>query len=249
LAFILANEVNRDYMFPHFAMLKGFARDLKSYMNMCNTDAQSPTKGQMRQIPLSFSAADIHGDPGDKILAEYLFCGGNNISIDIFGLNVERWCDPTQGPIQYHGINKWVSDSKFPGAFIFTEMGAPNTCGKYGGARDWGQVPGFFQNFPGIDGFAAYCYFDGQPGFSMFESGSSTAQIKQDGTNFFKQMSNVGTGATDGPSAPSTPVCTSSMLGVPMDSVDSVLPLETGPTGYPAQCPKPYKAISRSLLV
>merc|ERR1712000_665518 len=122
-------------------------------------------------------------------------------------------------------------------------MGCPNTGGSYGGARDWAQIPGIFQNYAAIDGFSAYTYFDGQPAFSMFDSASSTAQMKQDGKNFFNQMSKVGAGPSDAPQSPSVPVCTPSMLGVPMDSIQSVLPYNTGATGSPAQCPKPYKAI------
>merc|ERR1719150_3305754 len=110
---------------------------------------------------------------------DYLVCGSADVSVDIIGLNVERWCDPKKS-IAYDALKQWLGDKKYPAAFIFTEMGCSKT--HYGGTRDWAQIPGFFKNFPSFDGFSAYAYWNkGAQDFNMFNDGTATGEEFEDG--------------------------------------------------------------------
>mmetsp|Transcript_61186 Transcript_61186/g.112117 ORF Transcript_61186/g.112117 Transcript_61186/m.112117 type:complete len:416 (+) Transcript_61186:94-1341(+) len=241
LAICIGNEYDQmSPMWRYFGVLKAYARDLKNYMQMCNTDAKSPTKGKMRMIPLAYANSDDGGDYRVKPKAEYLFCGSSGISVDIFGLNIERWCDDVGGRGAYNGVNSWVRDDKFPGAFMFTEMGCSKYIG-YTGARDWAQVRGFFQSFPAVTSYIAYTY-NGNSNFDMFDGPTATAKIFEDGTNFFKQVNSTGVEPAPDGMPPSTPVCATELLGTPLDSVDSIQWYDTGATGWAPQCPRPYQA-------
>lgn len=111
--------------------------------------------------------------------------------MDLFGLNVERWCDPNHD-IAYDPIQDWVSAGNFPGAFVFTEMGCAKDDG-YKGARDWAQVPNFFSKFSAFDGFSAYAYWNaGAPNFNMLDGKGANATVYADGTNFFTAMKSPG---------------------------------------------------------
>lgn len=208
LAIVLGNEFLHDHppTWNVISVLKAYARDLKKYMKMCNDDKDSPSFGKMRQIPLAFAAIDQFGDHLTPKKAEYLFCGDPSKSIDIFGVNEQRWCDPN-AQTAYNGMLKWVADGNFPGAFILSEMGCPKNTG-YHGTRDWKQVRGFFKNFTAFDGFFAYAYWNaGAPEFNMFAGGSSTAEEYQDGKNFFDALEDVGEDSERAPGTPVVPVC------------------------------------------
>lgn len=238
LAIVLANELDYPRMYKYVAFLKAYARDLKTHMLMCNNDTDSPTQGKMRNIPLLYAKSDDGGDPKDEAFAKYLFCGGHNISIDIFGLNNERYCS-SQGAAQYQGINKWVTDSKFPGAYMHTEEGCSNI--PYNGTRDWAQIKGFFENYPAFDGFFGYTYYDGQPMWGMFDGPNSTSKIFQDGMNFFANVDNHGAEPKSPEVSPVIPDCSDVKLDPEMFSVDSVEWYKTGESGDVKNCPLPYE--------
>lgn len=239
LAIVVANEFDqRSSMWQFQGVIKAYSRDLKSYMNMCNTNSESPTFGKMRQIPLAFASSDDGGNSRVFPKADYYFCGSSDISIDIFGLNVERWCSPTPGRIEYQNIDAIVSERKYPGAFSFTEMGCPDSIFP-GGIRGWEQVPGFFGNFTSVDSFIAYTYY-GNPNFDMFDGPGADATINQDGINFFNQTSHAGVDIERAPVDTVVPVCPSTLLGATLDPVDNIPWYDTGSTGWAPQCPKPY---------
>jgi len=239
---VIANEVDRQTMYKYApAFLKAYARDLKAYMQMCDSHADSPTRGQMRNIPLLYAKSDDGGDPKDEAFAQYLFCGSSNVSIDIFGLNIERYCGPN-GDEQYKQVNKWVAENKFPGAFLHTEEG----CSKipYGGTRDWAQIHGFFEKYPSIDGFFGYTYWnDNQPEWSMFDGPTASATLSQDGHNFFDKVSSYGNEPTSVQEASITPKCDASKLDPEMETVESVNWYDTGDAGYAQNCPKPFASL------
>jgi len=115
LAIAIGNEY--DMQNPQFMpVIKGYARDLKSYMRMCNEDKVSPTRGSMRNIPLVYASSDDRGDAGVKPKMDYLFCAGNHAS---------------------------VAEAKYPGAFLLTEEGCTKKAYPKE-TRDWSSVPGFF---------------------------------------------------------------------------------------------------------
>lgn len=239
LAVVIGNEYDQKHeMWPFQTVVKAYARDLKRYMKMCDTHDDSPTKGKMRHIPLLFASSDDSGDAMVKPKAEYYFCGSSDVSIDIFGLNVERWCNPDEGHTQYGRINSWVSAALFPGSFLFTEMGCSKYGGTYSGTRDWKQVPQFFKRYPAVDGYVGYTYF-GNPDFDMFDAASPTAAITEDGKNFFSGVNSSGTEPKNDPESPTVPRCASKMGTATLDALDTVKWYDTGSTGWAPQCPKP----------
>merc|ERR1719210_1649166 len=157
----------------------------------------------MRQIPLMYAARDF-GDAIDKEIMTYLKCGSADISIDIHGVNVERWCDP-HTTTAYDGLHALVQSANLPGAFMFSEMGCPQnlvsappagqTCRIEPGIgrccpRNWNQVPDFFEKFTMFDGFSAYAYWNlGAKNFNMLDSQFANATLYDDGKNFFTQAS------------------------------------------------------------
>jgi len=241
LAIIIGNEFDMQ-MLKFIPLLKAYARDLKAYMEMCDTDKDSPTRGQMRKIPLMYASSDDRGDAGVRPKAEYLFCDSRNSSVDIFGLNVERWCEDKTGRGEYNKINKWVGDGKYPGAFLFSEMGCTQTGlpTSYNKSRTWNQVQDFFTNFPAMDGFVAYTYY-GNKDFNMFSSEESDAQINQDGKNFFERLNHTGEEPQSEPTEDAVaPECPETILGIEIGSYHDVKAYTTGPTGWAPSCPKPY---------
>jgi len=116
LAIAIGNEFEMQ-MFPFLPVLKAYARDLKAYMRMCNEDEHSPAKGRMRQIPLMYASADV---PFVWDVADYLFCDGPHVSIDIFGLNFERWCEDESGKVEQDNLDKLVIGKQLPGAFLLS---------------------------------------------------------------------------------------------------------------------------------
>lgn len=214
LAIVIGNEFLRRDTWAYASVLKAYARDLKIHQEMCNIHADSPAKNQMRRIPLIYAANDDYGDAGSNAKANYLFCGDGSQSVDMYGLNVERWCQPGPQTI-YNSINAWVGKARYPGAFMFTEMGCFRRA--FGGARDWAQVRGFFANFQHIDGFAACAYWNaGATDFNMFDRPGADAIENQDGKNFFSALDDVGDLAERSSDDPITPACATNLLGVPL---------------------------------
>lgn len=238
LALVVGNEnaMNHLELLP---VIKAYARDLKSYMDMCNTYSQSPSYQQMRQIPLMYAAADTSVNTVEyyREKAQYLFCGNWSNSVDIFGLNNERWCTSTGGAREYQGISAWVTEQKFPGPFLHSEEGC-SVQAYSAGYRDWAQLPNFFQNYPGIDGFFAYTYY-GNPNFNMFDSATATATENQDGKQFFSQVKTIGGGSSVSQVDVTWPQCATSLYGTDIDSLYNVREYDTGPTGRAPNCPKP----------
>lgn len=239
LGIVIVNEMENNIL--SLPALKAYARDLKTYMTMCNTFNDSATKGNMRQIPLVYAALDLGTDLYDE--ADYLFCGAFNSSIDIFGLNIERWMSDEGGRTQYDMINSKVKKRMWPGAYIHTEEGGPLEGVFH---RSWKQIPGFFKSWPSIDGFMAYTY-NGATKFNMFDGPSADAEELMDGTVFFNKLKQIGKDpATVKPVVSTRPACQSSIVtaGVKHDLIDfmSVKIYDTGKNGWAVNCPAPWQA-------
>lgn len=257
LGIVIVNEMERNTLgksnIVSLPALKAYARDLKSYMTMCDSLGDSPTKGHMRQIPLVYAAIDLGTYLYDE--ADYLFCGAFNSSIDIFGLNVERWVSDTGGKQQYDIINSNVEKRQWPGAFIHTEEGGP-LRGVF--HRSWNQIPGFFKTWPSIDGFMAYSY-NAPPGassFNMFDGPSADANELIDGVYFFNNLKRIGKDpATVKPVAGKRPACKSSIVidesgeKHPLIDFMSVEPYQTGDNGWAENCPAPWQADVNDVVV
>jgi len=234
LAIVIGNEFDQQ-MSKYMPALKGYIRDLKLFMKMCHENDASPTKGYMRSIPLMYASSDAYGDAADALKAQYLFCGDKEHSVDIFGLNVERWCDDTGGKIAYDGIRKWVEEGNFPGAFMFSEMG----CHTLAGPRSWHQVHDFFTNFPSFSGFWAYTY-NGNKDFDMFDKPNAKGNIEVDGTNFFNSLKKIGDMTSRDPGATvAYPSCPPEILGHTLSDYNDVEWYDTGAAGWAQSCPEP----------
>jgi len=246
LGIVIVNEMENNML--ALPALKAYARDLKAYMTMCNSFNGSATKGYMRHIPLVYAALDLGTPLFDE--ADYLFCGAFNSSIDIFGLNIERWMDDHAGRTQYDEINSKVKKRMWPGAYIHTEEGGPKDASSGIFHRSWKQIPDFFKNWPSIDGFIAYTY-NGAKRFNLFDGPSADASELTDGRVFFKNLNIVGKDpATVKPVVSTRPACQSSIVtyesGVKVkhDLIDfmSVKAYDTGQNGWAMNCPAPWQA-------
>jgi len=241
LAITIANEIEQNLQ--ALPVLKAYARDLKSYMGMCNSNTASPTRGSMRQIPLIYSATDTGGSFLNE--ADYLFCDEESASIDIFGLNIERWISDEGGRQQYDMVNAGVKAKHWPGAFLHSEEGGP--YGKpFPAVPTWDQIPGFFSNWPAIDGFMAYAYHGGNPQFNMFDGNSADSEELPDGKAFFGKMELMRPDPVDqAVESSKRPVCkTSLVIGTTshdMVHYDIVKTYDTGPNAWAINCPKPWQ--------
>lgn len=244
LAIILANEIEQNIQ--ALPVLKAYARDLKMYMSMCNSESDSPTNGQMRQIPLMYAATDEGLATWDE--ADYLFCGDQAASIDIFGVNNERWISDAGGRTQYDETNKIVMARQWPGAYMHSEEGGPYGA-PYPAVPTWNQLPGFFNNWHAIDGFFAYAYY-GNKQYNMFDGTSASAQELPDGKQFFPKVDQVGAKLpNDQPVAVKTPVCKTSVTlknGQSYTLLDytTAKSYETGKNTWAPNCPRPVPPMS-----
>jgi len=249
LAIAVANEIEQNIM--ALPVLKAYARDLKSHMKMCNVNKDSPTRGLMRHIPLVYAATDT--GPTFANEADYLFCGDKHASIDIYGLNIERWVSDAGGRPQYNQVNKVVKAKRWPGAFVHSEEGGP--YGKpFPAVPTWDQLPGFFGNWTGIDGFAAYCYWGGNARFNMFDGPSVNATELPDGKVFFKKIADIGADPVDEePAAVITPDCNATIhireKDYNMTDYRTIDWYDTGKNGYAVNCPKPWQSTNSSHIV
>jgi hypothetical protein len=246
LALVLANEIEQNLQ--ALPVLKAYARDMKIWMQTCNSNSDSPTKGTMRQIPLMYAATD-----GDTFQEEagYLFCDDPSVSIDIFGLNVERWCGTPKatqdklGMEQYDKINAKVKAGDWNGAFLHSEEGGP--YGGVYGPRTWAQIPDFANNWPYINGYFAYTYY-GKVGFNMFDGTTATATELVDGTTFFKEIALTAAYPPNiAATAGTNHQCAASITAkdgstVTMMSYSDIKIYATGKSGYAENCPKPPSA-------
>jgi len=242
-AIVLANEVEQNI--PAMPALKAYARDMKLQMKLCNENKDSPTKGKMRQIPLMYAATDT--GPSFVNEADYLFCGGADVSLDIFGLNIERWISDEGGRSEYKKVNAQVIAKQWPGAFVHSEEGGPysKTGHPYPKYRTWNQMKGFFEHYPAISGFAAYAYF-GAKQFNMFDGISADAKIFKDGEQFFKRIKEIGPDPAHEPFAfGRSPECNSTLtvrnVVYPMADFAQAKIYATGPNSYAINCPKPWQ--------
>jgi hypothetical protein len=243
LAIVLANEIEQN---PEaLPVLKAYARDMKLHMGMCNSNADSPSQGQMRQIPLMYAATDEGDATFDE--ADYLFCDDADVSIDIFGLNNERWVSDAGGKAQYDIIDKAIKERQWPGAYMHSEEGGP--YGKpYPEVPSWAQVPVFFNNWTSIDGYVAYTYY-GNPLYNMFSDKTANGTELADGKAFFKQIEKVVASPADAePVAGQTPTCKTSItlktgLKTALRDYNTIKSYDTGKNTYAANCPQPIQPL------
>lgn len=240
LAIVLANEIEQNYQ--AFPVLKAYARDMKKHMNLCDSNDESPTKGKMRRIPITYAATDTGNDPLLQ-LTDYLLCGSGDVSLDIMGVNIERWTNDKGGHDEYRALSDAVGQKKWPAAWIHTEEGGPDHDHK---SRTWHQVEYFFANYSHFDGYCAYAWWSANHDFDMFDSLDVNANMYPDGKAFFDSMSKCGPDPpTTQPGDTVTPTCASTLsrsgktyVMVDFDSINSY---DTGANAYAKNCPAPWQ--------
>mmetsp|Transcript_38977 Transcript_38977/g.61699 ORF Transcript_38977/g.61699 Transcript_38977/m.61699 type:complete len:481 (+) Transcript_38977:72-1514(+) len=250
LAFVLANEVEQN--FQAFPVVKAYARDMKEHMKLCNTNKESPTFGKMRQIPLAYAATDI-GNADIMQLTDYLLCDSKDVSLDMMGINIERWTNDPGGHAQYKALSDAVGKKKWPAAWMHTEEGGPDHDHK---SRTWHQLKDFFANYSHVDGYYAYAWNSANHDFDMFDSTDVNASMYPDGKAFFDAISKSGADpATTKPAETTTPDCASNLpfAGKTYVMVDykTIKIYDTGANGWAPNCPVPWqdKLLDASIAV
>lgn len=180
LMFVVGNEVMNDAATWKAApCVKGYLADLKSYMRRCENN--------MRYIPLMYAAADsgwdgVVADVNNRYKADYLTCGAPAVSLDIFGLNIYRWCSSecTFSSCTYQQMHEQLKH--LPSPLILSEFGCRTFYyDKLGptpslGQRDWKQLQALYgSNMTGSwSGGTAYAYgVEGGEGFAFWKGGTS----------------------------------------------------------------------------
>jgi hypothetical protein len=163
LAYITGNEVmNTEARWAAAPCVKAFTRDVKAYQRSC---AQT-----LRYIPLMYTAADnpINGllaEENDRAKLDYLTCNNEEESIDIFGLNIFRWCsdDCTEESCGLDRVYNAFLGSRIP--ILFTEYGCAeffNSMRQPNSQRTWKQVPLYYSSKYAqiLSGGSAFAYGD-----------------------------------------------------------------------------------------
>ena len=96
LMFTVGNEIlNTGSRWAAAACVKGFARDVKRFMQQCEAEEAS------RRVPLLYAAADnamtgFTAEENDRLKSDYLTCGDDDDArIDVIGVNLFRYCSDT----------------------------------------------------------------------------------------------------------------------------------------------------------
>ncbi|KAG8937260.1 1,3-beta-glucanosyltransferase gas1 [Tulasnella sp. 419] len=175
LAFNVGNEVvtgTPDTVAAPF--IKAAARDVKAYL-----------KSKGSSILVGFSSTD--GSTWVFPLAEYLACGADTTAIDIFGINVYRWC----GNGDISNYNTLLSTfQNYPIPAYFSEFGCVDSP-----PRLWTEVAALFgsQMTPIFSGGLAFSYFPAVGGYGMvtISADGSSVTTSDDFNRLQQQYSQV----------------------------------------------------------
>ena len=192
--------------------VKAYTRDLKRYMLL--DDAHN-----LRSLPLVYAAqhdsltAQISAHESMKLTLDYLSCQSDShddddLTIDIFGINIESWCSSLQTfrynedgtESAYYLLWRALSNNTTTTtALMFSEMGCAKDLFNRDnglqpqGVRDWAQVPVVLKDMAdSFSGFCAYTYY-GNPAFGMMDphqgwDGHSVLAPSPDFENFQQQL-------------------------------------------------------------
>ncbi|KAF8319321.1 carbohydrate-binding module family 43 protein/Glycoside hydrolase family 72 protein [Clavulina sp. PMI_390] len=177
LAYNVGNEVSNDINSTVAApFVKAAARDVKAYL-----------KSQNLPQLVGYAAVDAP-DTWRFPLAEYLSCGSDAQSIDIYGLNNYEWCGASSFQSAYTGTENAFTNYNIPA--YFSEFGCVSSP-----PRLWTEVQSLF----GTDmtsewsGGIAFSYFPAYGGFGMVNISSDAKSVttSDDFTRLVTQYSNV----------------------------------------------------------
>jgi hypothetical protein len=209
--------------------MKAYIKDLKAWRTSC---------GQIRQIPFMYTAQELgpmFGKSAEETIRlqyDFLSCGDQSTSIDMFGFNVFRWCSTQCMNTPDHcGMDpikaQFENNLRIP--ILLTEY----VCVSFDYAtkkRVWNQVDYYYTNgFMNVfSGGSAYSYSKGQEpdvDFSFFTGGDPALRIP-------------GTQKTCDPLQPN--ICNVDNYGTKLTGITAAAnaaPISTIPAGTLPQCP------------
>lgn len=169
LAYNVGNEViNLPSNTDAAPYVKAAARDIKAYLTSQGSSAL-------------IGYASVDGDEDFRVpLANYLTCGNDTISIDLYGLNNYEWCGSST-----YATSGWETiTNDFSGIQVATYMS------EYGcitnPPRLWQEVPVLYsQPVTNVfSGGVAFSYFPTADGYGMVTFGGSNGQTVQTSSDF-----------------------------------------------------------------
>ncbi|KAG8900810.1 1,3-beta-glucanosyltransferase gas1 [Tulasnella sp. 403] len=176
LAFNIGNEVVTAVADTQTGpFIKAAARDIKAYL-----------KSKSSSALVGFSSTD--GDAGWLALADYLACDSDATSIDLYGLNVYRWC----GAGSVSNYATLITDyQNYPIPAYFSEFGCITSP-----PRLWTEVAALFgdqQMVTEWSGGVAFSYFPAVGGYGMvtISADGKTVTTSSDFTALQQQYSQV----------------------------------------------------------
>ncbi|KAL1410950.1 1,3-beta-glucanosyltransferase [Vanrija albida] len=218
LAYNIGNEVINTVNNSNAApFVKAAARDTKAYLNSINSKAL-----------VGYAAVDTDLEFRNA-LADYLTCGNESVSVDLYGLNNYEWC----GAATYSNSGWNVITEGFRNLTVAAYM-SEFGCIKEG-PRQWTEVPAML-SAPVADVFSggiAFSYFPTSDNYGMvtFSGDGSTVNVNSDFTALGRQYSN-----TSGPNSPAQSAQSNSVLACPPTSPILAASTELPPTPNEEVC-------------
>ncbi|CAD6573513.1 MAG: 1,3-beta-glucanosyltransferase gas1 [Tremellales sp. Tagirdzhanova-0007] len=218
LAFNIGNEViNLPSNTNAAPYVKAAARDTKAYLQSVNSSAL-----------VGYSAVDGDADFRNT-LAEYLSCGNDSISVDIYGLNNYEWCgNETLQSSHWDVITSGFS--QIPVVTYMSEFGCIMSP-----PRLWTEVQALYTS-PVSDVFSggvAFSYFPTSDGYGMvtFSSDGSTVQVSDDFSRLSAEYN-----ATSFPTSPAKSAVTVNTIGCPAQNASLLASTIIPPTPDESAC-------------
>ncbi|KAK4686291.1 hypothetical protein P7C73_g3844, partial [Tremellales sp. Uapishka_1] len=199
------------------AFVKAAARDVKAYLKSVGSTAL-----------VGYSAVD--GDPDFRnALAEYMTCGGDSISVDIYGLNNYEWCgNETLTSSHWDTITSGFANLSV--ATYMSEFGCITNP-----PRIWNEVTALFAS-PVSDVFSggvAFSYFPTSDGYGMvtFSTDGSTVTTSDDFTRLAAEYK-----GTTPPNSPAQSSASTTATTCPSESADLLASTTLPPTPDESVC-------------
>ncbi|WOO80933.1 1,3-beta-glucanosyltransferase gel4 [Vanrija pseudolonga] len=200
LAYNIGNEVINTVNNSNAApFVKAAARDTKAYLRSIGSKAL-----------VGYAAVDTDLDFRNA-LADYLTCGNDSVSVDLYGLNNYEWCgQATYSTSGWNTITQGFSNLTV--AAYMSEFGCITA-----GPRLWTEIPALLSS-PVSDVFSggiAFSYFPTSDDYGMvtFSADGSTVTVNSDFTALGRQYLNA-----TGPNSPAQSSQSNAALACPASS-------------------------------
>ncbi|KZT52973.1 carbohydrate-binding module family 43 protein [Calocera cornea HHB12733] len=165
LAVNIGNEVvNSDATTESAPFIKAAARDIKAYLR---------SKGSSVLVAYASTDGSDTTDDWRDPLANYLACGSDSTSIDLYGLNNYRWCGAA-GSFEGSWASTVAAFSNYPFPAYFSEYGCVDDL-----PRLWNEVPVLYgsQMVGEWSGGLAFSYFPAVGGYGLVNISSDNTSV------------------------------------------------------------------------